>query len=47
MHPARTGAAYRNTLNFARTFKRELVQGRWQQQKVRVDLNSEGRGEVL
>ena len=47
MHPDRAGAAYPNPLNFARTFMRELVQGRWQLQKVRVDLDSEGRGEVL
>src|SRR5262245_35880241 len=47
MHPARAGAAYPNPLNFARTFMRELVQGRWQLQKVRVDLDCEGRGELL
>jgi hypothetical protein len=47
MHPLRAGAAYPNPLNFARTFMRELVQGRWRLEKARIDLDPEGRGEVL
>lgn len=41
-----TGAVA-NALSFSRTAMRELVRGRWRIEKDRIDLDSEGRGEVL
>lgn len=54
MRPARdvmsmtaAGAAVADALSFSRSAFRELVQGRWRIEKLRFDLDAEGRGEVL
>ena len=43
----RAGAAVPSALSFARSAMRELVRGRWRIEKVRFDLDPEGRGEIL
>ena len=47
MSPARAGAVVPNALSFSRTALRELVRGRWRIDKLRFDLDAEGRGEIL
>jgi hypothetical protein len=47
MNPRRAGAAVPNALSFARSAMRELVRGRWRIEKLRFDLDAEGRGEIL
>ena len=42
-----SGAAVADALSFSRSAFRELVQGRWRIEKLRFDLDAEGRGEVL
>lgn len=43
----RATGAVANALSFSRAAMRELVRGRWRVEKVRIDLDEEGRGEVL
>lgn len=43
----RARAATPTALSFARTAMRELVRGRWRIEKDRIDLDAEGRGEIL
>jgi hypothetical protein len=47
MSPARAAAAVPNALNFSRAAMRELVRGRYRVEKIRFELDDEGRGEVL
>ena len=47
MSPARAGAAVPNAMGFSRAAMRELVRGRWRIEKLKFELDSEGRGEVL
>ncbi len=47
MSQARAGAAVPNAMSFSRAAMRELVRGRWKIEKLKFDLDSEGRGEVL
>ena len=47
MSPVRAGAAVPNALSFSRSAMRELVRGRYRVEKIRFDLDAEGRGEVL
>jgi hypothetical protein len=47
MSPARAGAVVPNALSFSRTALRELVRGRWRIDKLRFELDAEGRGEIL
>lgn len=43
----RAGAVVASPLSFARAAMRELVRGRWRVEKLRFDLDEEGRGEIL
>jgi hypothetical protein len=43
----RAGAATPTALSFSRTAMRELVRGRWRIEKDRIELDAEGRGEIL
>jgi len=43
----RAGAVVASPLSFARAAMRELVRGRWRIEKLRFDLDDEGRGEIL
>jgi len=47
MDPRRAGAAVPDALSFSRSAMRELVRGRWKIEKLRFDLDAEGRGEIL
>ena len=47
MHPARAGAVVPGPLSFARQAMRALVRERAGLQRLRFDLDEEGRGEVL
>lgn len=47
MSPPRARAAVPNALSFSRAAMRELVRGRYRVEKVRFELDREGRGEVL
>lgn len=47
MHPARAGAVVPGPLSFARQAMRALVRERARLQRLRFDLDEEGRGEVL
>ncbi|MGE0808317.1 MAG: hypothetical protein AB7L76_22455, partial [Burkholderiaceae bacterium] len=47
MSPERACAAVPTALNFARALFREMARGRWRLHKLRVDLDADGRGEVL
>jgi hypothetical protein len=47
MSPARAAAAVPNALSFARAAMRRLVRGRYVIDRLRFDLDDEGRGEVL
>jgi hypothetical protein len=47
MSQARAGAAVPNAMSFSRAAMREMVRGRWKIEKLKFDLDSEGRGEVL
>jgi hypothetical protein len=47
MSPARAAASVPDALGFARSAVRELVRGRWRIEKLRFDLDTEGRGEIL
>jgi hypothetical protein len=47
MRSERAGAAFPNALSFARMGMAALVAGRWRIEKLRVELDAEGRGEVL
>ena len=47
MSETRAATALPTTLSFARSAMRLLVRGRWRVEKVHVDLDSDGRGEVL
>jgi hypothetical protein len=47
MSPARAAAAVPNAMSFSRAAMRQLVRGRWTVERLRFDLDSEGRGEVL
>jgi hypothetical protein len=47
MSPARAAAAVPNAMSFSRAAMRQLVRGRWSVEKLRFDLDNEGRGEVL
>lgn len=47
MTARRAGGAVPNALSFARSAMRELVRGRWRIEKLRFDLDAEGRGEIL
>ncbi len=47
MSARRAGAVVPNALSFARSAMRELVRGRWRIEKLRFDLDAEGRGEIL
>jgi hypothetical protein len=47
MNPERAAAVVPNALSFARAAMRELVRGRYRVEKLRFDLDRDGRGEVL
>ena len=47
MQGRRAGAAVPDALSFARSALRELVRARWKVEKLRFDLDAEGRGEAL
>ena len=47
MSPARAGAAVPNAMSFSRAAMREMVRGRWRIEKLKFDLDNEGRGEIL
>ena len=47
MSMRRAGAVVANALSFSRSALRELVRGRWKIDKLRFDLDCEGRGEIL
>lgn len=47
MDPRRADAAVPDALSFSRSAMRELVRGRWKIEKLRFDLDAEGRGEIL
>ena len=47
MSPARAAAALPNAQSFPRSAMRELVRGRYRVEKLRFDLDAEGRGEIL
>lgn len=47
MSPARMSAVYPNPLSFARTFFEELFRGGWRVEKLRIELDRDGAGEVL
>jgi hypothetical protein len=47
MSPARAGAAVPTPLSFARSFVRRMTQNGWRVERVRFDLDGEGRGEAL
>ncbi len=47
MSQAAAAAALPTALSFARAAMRLLVRGRWRLEKVRLELDQEGRGEVL
>jgi hypothetical protein len=47
MDPRRAGAAVPDALSFPRSTMRELLRGRWKIEKLRFDLDAEGRGEIL
>src|SRR6185503_16883961 len=47
MDPRRAGAVVPDALSFPRSTLRELVRGRWKIEKLRFDLDAEGRGEIL
>jgi acyl-CoA reductase-like NAD-dependent aldehyde dehydrogenase len=47
MSPTRAGATVANALSFSRSAMRELVRGRYRIEKIRFDLDGEGRGEIL
>ena len=47
MSPARAAAALPNALSFTRSAMRRLVRGRYTIDKLRFDLDAEGRGEIL
>ena len=47
MDPRRAGAVVPDALSFSRSAMRELVRGRWRIEKLRFDLDAEGRGEIL
>jgi hypothetical protein len=47
MSAARAAVAVPNALGFARTAMRELVRDRYRIEKLRFDLDDEGRGEIL
>ena len=44
MSMSASGAAVADALSFSRSAFRELVQGRWRIEKLRFDLDAEGRG---
>ena len=43
----RATGAVANALSFSRSAMRELVRGRWRIEKDRIELDVEGRGEIL
>jgi hypothetical protein len=47
MDPRRAGAVVPDALSFPRSMMRELLRGRWRIEKLRFDLDAEGRGEIL
>ncbi|MEO8142708.1 MAG: hypothetical protein ABI654_00695, partial [Betaproteobacteria bacterium] len=47
MDPRRAAAVVPDALSFPRSTMRELVRGRWKIEKLRFDLDAEGRGEIL
>ena len=47
MSPVRARAAVPNALSFSRATMRELLRGRYRIEKLRFELDREGRGEVL
>ena len=47
MDPRRAGAVVPDALSFPRSTMRELLRGRWRIEKLRFDLDAEGRGEIL
>jgi len=47
MTDRRAAASVPDALSFSRSAMRELLRGRWRIEKVRIDLDAEGRGEVL
>src|SRR5688572_10909941 len=47
MDPLRAGTVVPDALSFPRSTLRELVRGRWKIEKLRFDLDAEGRGEIL
>ena len=47
MSEGRAAAALPTSLSFARSAMRLLVRGRWRLEKVRLELDADGRGEVL
>ena len=47
MSPARAAAIVPNALSFPRATMRELVRDRYRVEKLRFDLDAEGRGEIL
>jgi hypothetical protein len=47
MDPQRAGAVVPDALSFPRSTLRELLRGRWKIEKLRFDLDAEGRGEIL
>lgn len=47
MDPRRAGSAWANALSFSRSFLRKLVRERWRVERVRFELDADGRGEAL
>jgi hypothetical protein len=47
MSPARAAAAVPTPLSFARSFVRRMAQDGWRIERLRFDLDAEGRGEAL
>ena len=47
MGASRLAAAYPDAMSFCRSAMREIVRGRWTIDKLRFDLDAEGRGEIL
>ncbi|MCW5730347.1 MAG: hypothetical protein KIT20_06295 [Alphaproteobacteria bacterium] len=47
MSPERMAAVYPNPLSFARTFFDDMFRGGWRVEKLRIELDRDGAGEVL
>lgn len=47
MSPERAGASFPTALNFARSYARKMLREGWRMERVRLDLDGEGKGEGL